>query len=247
VTIRMRQWSRSLAVAVGLVVAVSGPSVASATNLNPNVFPIGSTPHGHTYGQWSERWWQYAVEQTTLNICAPQRPRSPVTFLAGTPGPPPVTLSCAVPPGQAIMFPLLNAEWSIAEAQSQQLATPGQSCLLPGPPDGTSDAALQACATAIADHATSPDANLAAEVDGESLRSLSSYRAVSPPFNFTAAAGNPFGIPTGRTHAVADGFWIILRPLNRGMHTIHFSVNVPFPELGFTFAFDQTYRLTVAR
>lgn len=153
--------SRSLGVAVGLVLGVLGPTVASAHNPNPTVFPIGATPYGRTYSQWSARWWQYAVHQTTLNICAPDRPQSLMTFLAGTPGPP-VTTSCAVPTGQAIMFPLLNAEWSVAEAQLQQQTTPGQSCLLPGQPDGTSDAALQACATAIADHATCPGASLAA-------------------------------------------------------------------------------------
>jgi hypothetical protein len=237
----------SLGVAVVLVLGVPGLTVASADNRNPTVFPSTSSPYGQTYGQWSARWWQYAAQQTTLNICAPRKPQSPVTFLAGTPGPPPAATSCTVPSGQAIMFPLLNAEWSVAEAQAQELMTPGQSCFLPGQPDGTTNAVLRACAKAIADHAISPDATMAAEVDGASLRGLSSYRAVSPPFSLTAADGNPFGIPPGRTHAVADGFWIILKPLSQGTHTIHFSVNVPFPELGFTFSFDQTYYVTVQR
>jgi hypothetical protein len=143
------------------------------------------------------------------------------------------------------MFPLLNAEWSVAEAQAQEQVTPGQSCFLPGQPVGTNDAALQACATAVADHATFPGASMEADVDGSMLQSLTSYRAVSPPFGLIAATGNPFGIPPGPTHAVADGFWIILRPLSPGTHTIHFTVTVPFPELGFTFFFDQTYRVTV--
>jgi len=70
---------------------------------------------------------------------------------------------------------------------------------------------------------------------------------VSPPFDLTAANQNQFGIPPGATHAVADGFWIILTPLSAGTHTIHFSATVPFPELGFAFVLDQTYRLTVLR
>src|SRR5689334_22463099 len=100
--------------------------VARADSANPKVAPIGSRPYGLTYGQWSARWWQYAAQQTSLNFCAPIKPQSPVTFLAGTPGPP-ATASCTVPAGQSVMFPLFNAEWSVAEAQSQQQTTPGQS------------------------------------------------------------------------------------------------------------------------
>jgi hypothetical protein len=143
------------------------------------------------------------------------------------------------------MFPIFNAEWSIVEAQAQQQTTPGQSCILPGQPNGTSDAALQACATAQADHATAPGATLAADVDGKALTNLTHYRAVSPPFDFTAVAGNPFGLPAEQSHAVADGFWIILTPLSPGTHTIHFTATVPFPELNFTFNTDTTYHLTV--
>jgi hypothetical protein len=233
---------------VGLLflLGVFGPTVAWADSSNPRVAPIGSSPYGQRYGQWSARWWQFAVQQTSLGFCAPAGPQSPVIFLAGTPGPP-VTTSCAIPAGQSIMFPLFNVEWSVAEAQAQQLATPGQSCFVPGAPNGTSDAALQACARAGADHATFPGAVLAANVDGKTLHNLTSYRAVSPPFDLTAVDQNPFGIPAGPTHAVADGFWIILTPLSAGTHTIHFSATVPFPELGFTFVLDQTSRLTVLR
>jgi hypothetical protein len=242
-----KYWGRSLiVVAVGLVVSALASSMALANNRNPTVFPIRSRPYGQTYGQWGARWWQYAVQQTNLDICAPDKPGSRVTFLAGAPGPPAVTSSCTVATGQAIMFPVFNAEWSVAEAQSQ--TTPGQSCLLPGQPNGTSDAALQACATALANHAANPGATLAADVDGRTLQSLTSYRAVSPPFDLTAVSGNPLitpPAPAGPTHAAADGFWIILTPLSRGTHTIHFTATVPFPELNFTFFLDQTYHLTV--
>jgi hypothetical protein len=143
------------------------------------------------------------------------------------------------------MFPLFNVEWSAAEAQAQLKLTPGQSCLLRGQPVGTSHAALHACASAQANHALSPGATLTAVVDGETLHRSTSYRAVSPPGDFTPVAGNPIGIPPGRTEAAADGFWIILRPLTVGTHTIHFSATVPFRDLNFTFSLDQTDHLTV--
>jgi hypothetical protein len=241
-----KYWGRSLVViAVGVVLSALASSVASADNPNSNVFPIGSRPYGQTYGQWGARWWQYAVQQTNPDICASDKPESRVTFLGGTPGPPAASRSCTVRTGQAIMWPVFNVEWSVAEAQAQESMTPGQSCILPGQPDGTTDAALQACATAQANHATSPGAMVAADVDGVTLQGLTSYRAVSPPFDFRAVKGNPYGIPEGPTHAAADGFWIILTPLSRGTHTIHFTGTVPFPELKFTFFSDQTYHLTV--
>jgi hypothetical protein len=244
-----KYWSSALVVA-GVVVALLGSTMAFARNTNPGVFPINSRPYGQTYGQWSARWWQYAFQQTTLDICATDKPGSQVTFLAGTPGDP-VTNSCTVPTGKAIMFPVFNVEWSVAEAIAQQNATPGQSCFLPDQPNGTSDAALQACATAQANHALAADASLKADVDGVTLQNLTNYRAVSPPFTFTTVDGNPFGLcpadgPCPLTsRAVADGFWIILTPLSPGAHTIHFTASVPFPELRFTFNTDTTYHLTI--
>jgi hypothetical protein len=85
---------------------------------------------------------------------------------------------------------------------------------------------------------------VAADIDGLALQSLTSYRAVSPAFDLTVLQ-NPYGIPPGPTHAAADGFWIILKPLSRGTHTIHFTGTVPFPELNFTFFSDQTVHLSV--
>lgn len=244
--VSVKYWRSSLAVVMVVMALIMSTSVAFARNSNPGVFPIQSRPHGLTYGQWSARWWQFALQQTNLNICTPDRPRSRVTFLAGGS----VLPSCTVPVGMATMFPVFNVEWSVAEAQAQQMVTPTQSCLIPGLPNGTSDADLLACATAQANQAVGMGASLEADVDGVTLHNLPNYRAVSPPFNFTAAAGNPFGVPTGPSRAVADGFWIILTPLSPGMHTIHFAATVPFPNVNppampFTFQEDTTYHLIV--
>jgi hypothetical protein len=189
------------------------------------------------------RWWQFAFQQENLDICTTDKPRSKVVFLAGTPGPPPVTRSCTVRTGQAIMFPIFNVEWSRVEADT----TPG-TCLVPASPSGNSNAALRACAAAQADHALAPNASLEAAVDHVKIQNLERFRAVSPPFDFTSAPGNPLGVcqPDGcNSHAVADGFWIILKPLSPGKHTIHFAATVPFPEINFTFTADTTYHITV--
>jgi hypothetical protein len=240
--VSVKYWRSSLAVIMVVMALIMSTPAVFARNSNPGVFPIQSRPHGLTYGQWSARWWQFAFQQTTLNICAPDKPGSRVTFLAGTTGGS-ETRSCTVPVGMAIMFPVFNAEWSVAEAQQQK--PPG--CFLPDQPIGTSDAALQACATAQSNHALDADATLEADVDGVKLQNLPNYRAVSPPFTFTTVAGNPFGLCPAdgscplTSRAVADGFWIILTPLNPGTHTIHFKADVPF----FPFTTEVTYTLTV--
>ena len=234
-----KHW-RSSIVVVGIFVALLGSTMAFARNANPGVFPINSSPYGQTYGQWSARWWQYAFQQTNLNICAADKPGSRVTFLAGTGDGSIADRSCTVPAGKAILFPIINAEWSIVEAQAN-----GDTCLVPASPSGTSDEALRACAIAQINHVT----KLEAKVDGVPLQDLTNYRAVSPPFNFTSVPGNPLGVcqPAGcSSHAVADGYWIMLTPLSPGAHTVQFRGEAFFPELNnFTFVTGATYHLTV--
>ncbi len=220
------------------------PRTAFAGNPNPGVLPIQSRPYGRTYGQWSARWWQYALSvpggmagQDVFDNC-PAEPSRQMWFLVGMTGIS-AQRSCTVPVGRAIMFPVFNVEWSRIEADT----TTG-TCPVSATPSGNSDPALQACATAQANHALDSNASLQAKVDGKTLQSLTNYRAVSPPFDFTSAPGNPLGVcqPDGcNSHAVADGFWIILTPLRPGPHTIHFKADIPF----FLFKTDMTYTLTV--
>ena len=246
-------WRSALAVTlVAMALLVATPK-ALANNITPGVVPIDGQVGGLTYGQWSAIWWQRAFSVTTFNDCTlMNQSDEPVWFLAGTTGGP-ATRFCTVPAGKFIMFPVFNTEWSAAEAEGA-LAAPGaiSSCVIPDPTiTGTDDAALLACASLQADHGTFPRAKLMAFVDGTQLQDLTDFRAVSPPFDFTTVAGNPFGLcpalsPCPLTsHAVADGFWIILDPLSTGKYTIHFKAYVPFPEIGFTLKTETTYQLTV--
>src|SRR6476620_9029431 len=106
----MRYW-RSSPVVVGIFVALIGATVAFAGNPNPGVLPPNSHPHGLTYGEWSARWWQYAVAvpgQDVFNHC-PAEPSGHVWFLEGTTEVPPPPRSCTVPSGTMILFPIINA------------------------------------------------------------------------------------------------------------------------------------------
>ncbi len=244
--VRIKSWQSSILV-ITVVIALTVPSrMALADDINPGVFAIDSQPYGLTYAQWSERWWQWAFMQTTFDNCPNES--GPVWFLTG-----PTQSSCTIPTNTALMLPTFDVEWSAIEANIQG-SQPGANgtCFVPTHSNGTSYAALLACARTQANNATRPGAMLKAEVDGRILQSLTDYRAHSepPPVTFTAVSGNLFGLPPGSTQSVADGFWIILQPLSAGKHALDFAATVPFPNVNppatpFTFTVEASYCLIV--
>jgi hypothetical protein len=239
----LKGWPGALMVMV--VMSLTSSTPAFADNINPGVFGIGSTPFGLKYGDWSARWWQWAVSQTTFDNCPNES--GPVWFLSAA------QTSCVIPANTAIMFPTFNVEWSAAEANVQGRVPQAQgTCLVPTYPNGTSYAALLACARVQAANVTGPGGSLEASVDGTALQRLTQYRAQStpPPFTITAVSGNQFGIPPGSSQSVAVGYWIMLMPPSAGKHLIHFGATVPFPTVNppatpFTFTTSADYCVIV--
>jgi hypothetical protein len=141
----------------------------------------------------------------------------PVWFLAGVFGP--AECSGTVPAGKALFFPLADAECSTLE----------------DPPfHGDTEAEQRSCAKLSADQIVA--ANLFCEIDGVAVTNLESYRVASPQFEFTAPTPWVFGVVGGPGTAVGDGYYLLLRPLSLGEHTIHF---------GGDFGIDTTFHLTV--
>lgn len=245
---RKKYWQGRVVIGIvlGLIVTVT---TAFAQNLNPRVLPPNSHAFTKTYGEWSAAWWQWAlsisldkspITDTSGAHCAEEQ-SGKVWFLAGTTGGPAVFRSCTIPLGKAILFPIINAEWSVAEAIA--FAPPDGTCFVNTSITGTTEEALRACAIAQIDHVTTVEA----DVDGVPLQDLEMYRVQSQLFNFTAVLDNPFLVPVGLSKSVSDGFWIFLAPLPLGEHKIHFKGVAPFPEVGFTFETEVTYNLTVAQ
>lgn len=201
---------------------------AAAGTSNPRVFPVGSNPYGASYGQWSARWWQWALSLPadahplleTAGCDAGQT--GSVWFLGGSFVNTTIVRDCAVPGGQAILFPVLNTECSTIE----------------GPPFfGGNEDELRACAAAVT------NAGMFATIDGVEVQNLDSYRVQSPLYTFSAPDGGLFGgAVTGQS--VSDGVWLMLAPLSAGTHTIHLGGTQTagdFPPL----TLDVTYHLTV--
>jgi hypothetical protein len=192
---------------------------------------------GKTYGQWSAAWWQWAA-----NISEPNSPvtddtgadcavnqKGSVWFLAGTTGGS-ATRSCTVPADKAILVPIINGECSTVEG------------------NGTTDAELRACARDLIDHVTQTSAS----VDGTAIDlgpvSQGRFRFQSPLFTITFAPNNGFypdGSVAGTGQAVADGFWLLIRPLPKGQHTIDFQGTAVFGDV--VFQVGVHYDLTVTK
>lgn len=221
---------------------------------NPGVMPPQSHPAGKTYGEWSAIWWQWAVKRPSGGspLDDPDGSRcmldqsGPVWFLAAGVGTP---RTCQVPTGKFILFPIINYEWSAAEADANGgICTLAPGDQLPTTPTGDSQMALRACAEALRD--LTKVKSLVVEVDGRELANTGNYNFESPADQATVffpVQNNLIGIPAtnppSATRFAADGYWIMLAPLSAGTHTLHFHGEGASTKN--SFSFDGQYTLVV--
>jgi len=221
---------------VGVVGLTGGPLVLTASAVSPSALVIDVQSFGQTYGEWSARWWQWAfsipaavnpVLDLTGENCG-QGQTGNVWFLAGTFGGP-ATRTCTIPTGKGIFFPVLN------------IAT-----FAPFPYETLNDLRAQA-ATEIDKFTV-----LEVTIDHVKLRGLRDLRVQSPVFSLTVPAEGLLGpgscpplVPPASPSqlcnpVVSDGFWVLLSPLHKGHHVLHFHA-----EKSDGFLVDVTYNLTI--
>jgi hypothetical protein len=122
--------------------------------------------------------------------------------------------ACGIPKGTSILFPLVNVLCDNLE----------------GPPFfGANETAQRICANNLTDTFD----NLTVTIDGFQVNNREQYRIDSPAggFEFTAVQNNPVFISPGNGTGVSDGFWILLKPLKPGEHTITFSGALDFSKV----------------
>jgi len=133
-------------------------------------------------------------------------------------------LTCKVPVGKAIFFPIINVEGSKIEGM------------------GESEADFRNYANAIMNNVT----ELKVSVDGKPLQNLKDYRTDSGLFEFTLPEDNVLGLPAGPSPSVSDGYWIMLTPLPAGKHTIYiYGKAEHVPPDDSIFVTEMTYNLEV--
>jgi hypothetical protein len=176
---------------------------------NRNVVPINSVYHGKTYEQWSEKWWQWAA-----SIPAPINPilaptgfydasigqSGNVWFLAGTDNKQRIERTVKIPAGKSIFFPIVNV-------------------LFFNDDDYTEDVMRDTTKAIIDDTKV-----LEVTVDGKPLKNLENFRKGSDLFVVKTPKNGDFIYPVLKKQkyyqSVSDGYWIMLKPLSKGVHTI---------------------------
>jgi len=185
--------------------------------MNFLVYPINSDPYGKAYSEWAEEWIKWAlsipkavnpiVDLTGRYCCEGQT--YPVWFLAGTFGNS-VRRKCEIPPEAAIFFPIIEKECSFAE-EGDQLKTDSELCDR---------------ATHLMDLVT----ELKVTIDGVDISNLKEYRMRSRVFDLVFNSGNVYDVTPGVTRSVTDGYWLFLKPLPIGYHTVFFRASALIPE-----------------
>lgn len=214
----IKGWMAALLMAAALLFSAA-PARAHDDGDKPGIVDPDDRYRGKTYGQWAAAWWQWA-----LGIPAAQNPLTdttgefgavgqggPVWFLAGTFGNS-AERTVTVPAGKPIFMPVHN--WIFGSSVFDCDPTvPGVTCDVPE---------LRAKAAAAATGAEVVEA----WIDGDKVRNIRSYRGISPePFSITLPSDSVIGVPAGTySPQVADGYWLMLTPPDKGRHTIRVHV-----------------------
>jgi hypothetical protein len=184
------------------------------TNDPVAIFTLDSRPYGKTYGQWTVKWWQWAlsipefmnpvVDEVGKNASVNQ-PAANVWFLAGKFGTENKDFphrECGIPFGRAILFPVINCEANPLEYP--QLNTEEE----------------------IVDYVSKDeDAIVKKECFLNDVKiPIERVRSDPPAFPLIISRDNALGVKGGgSTIAAADGYWVFLKSLPRGEHTLHFA------------------------
>lgn len=220
---------------LAIVACESAPPAMTATDttvdLNRASGPAGGdlafAPVAHPYGrsmvEWTEAWWRWELSiPTTHNPgldltgadCAQGQSGSvwnlASIFTSGS-----LTRNCTVPAHRALLVSLSGILNDYPCPDPTFHPAPGQS--------------LQDFLTAGARSVVDLVNGLSLTVDGQSLADPFRYRFTTPLFNFTGdptLASSIDGCITGEAQpAVADGFLVMLKPLQSGSHTLVFTAS----------------------
>jgi hypothetical protein len=241
--LRRSPWLKSVLslLLVAVVGLVAADLALSSTPFDPSgpAFPPHAKPYGKSLGNWNAEWWnwmaQFPYADNPITDTdgsrggAAYQPDGPVWFLAGNFGGV-GTRTVEIPPGKGLLFPLINsALWS------------PEDCVYIGAP--TPCTADDLASALEIQYGTAP--LMTATLDGHDIRALSEYRATSDAFTFEIlpdSLGTDFGYTPGpRYPSVADGYYVMLKPLPPGEHILHFTVT----GADGTLFLDMTYYLNV--
>ena len=170
----------------------------------------GEAVAGKTQEVWSREWWQWAgsfdesvspVADRSGAACASKQ-LGPVWFLAGTYETHRTVRTCKIPRGKHLFFPLINY------------------IVMPRHEGSLTCAAARTTAAGITDDVS----NLVLDIDGERHAGLERHRQPTYScFNLAEKAQPRYEI----FPSAANGYYVMLRPLPPGTHTLNFGGMLP--------------------
>jgi hypothetical protein len=175
------------------------------------LFDRNEHPFSKSWERWAASWciWLLSIPKKenpsldrTGKYCSLNQNNQNVWFLTGTFGNiKQIKRRCVLPSWKAIFFPILVKEDSFAE---------------------DSDLATEADLIKRCEQATNRLINIEASIDDQKIVHLENYRARSEVFDLTFPKDNVYNVRPGLTRSVCDGYWLFIKPLPAGTHSIFF-------------------------
>ncbi|UNK49523.1 hypothetical protein MNR01_00290 [Lysobacter sp. S4-A87] len=216
---RRLAWIAGLAFATATVAASiamangdSAPRRGALTSADQLLLAPDGKVGDETFGQLTARWWQWAEYVPVAPFLDPDGryceigQEGPVWFLAGTNGKFNAHRECVVPAGRYLLVPIINMRHSSFD---EDLPLP---CVV-----------LQGAAAVNNERLGSA----VALIDGVRVTDVTHYRVRSDGC-FPLQPGND---KTGLT--AADGYWLLIKPLPTGRHTLTIGANYASDDEGY--------------
>jgi hypothetical protein len=181
-----------------------------------NLYPPDSRPFGLSYEEHIIKDWKrnlsIPVDKNPMEDKSGERvtygvdTNSPVLYLSGNSGGS-TERTCRVPSGLGVFISICDAVYSEAEKA------------------GASTEELHTLARKDQDNVT----NVSLKINGKDIADLEKYRFHTNPFDVVIPDNAVYGLRSGPSKAVADGYYVITEPLTPGNYTIVTNANISEP------------------
>ncbi len=228
---------------VGLYLTIIGFGTSFGSQDDKLRFEVNSSPYNTTYADWAAKWWQWYVSvpktHSPNNLDYPnhiqnqtcsvlQDPSSPVFFLFTPYVEEKVAdRTCDIPQGKAILIPIVSGEMDTGDPTLRENSTKG----------------LEDTATSGNDNAV-----ISVTLDGSKLDfdQDQKYRILTKPFEINLPQHNIWEEKEkpGKYTGVAEGYFLLLKPLTTGNHTLYYEAGTGEPNPN-QYAQSVTYHLNV--
>ena len=201
-----------LSVTIGFILSSPLQYIEGAESVK--IFPPNSKPYGLSYNEHIKNFWKWLasmpidtnpMKDKTGEKCPNKQlhTNSSVFYLSGGGGGE-WNRVCNAPAGKGLLIPVMTVEVSTNEVEEGK-----------GTPEELSKAARE-------DQDSVNSLNLKINNDVYPYANLSKYRTHTDSFDIEFPNNGIFGAKPGFGKAVADGYYIITEPLNKGNYTIEY-------------------------